>query len=267
MSSGADAADQIVNMSLRGIEVLAKIGGTGAKNLAVFLYAVLKGQKKTKGRTRLEGLLRSGKELKVFAVKNEDLQKFTHEAKRYGVLYCALRDKKSIDGMCDVMVRVEDASKIDRIVERFKLATVDTATIKTEIQKSKAEKQAEKAPSEKGTPAEKNADDFLDELMSKPEKREPESPQNDNPNPTMATAEKSRLSEPTYGRSANYGEAGTIEPERRSVRQELKDIRESRKEKAQTRRVPARNKSKTSPQPVKPNRPKTKSKTPKAKAR
>jgi hypothetical protein len=62
----------------------------------------------------LEGLLRSGKELKVFAVRNEDLNKFAMEAKRYGVLYCALRDKKSLDGMCDIMVRAEDASKINR---------------------------------------------------------------------------------------------------------------------------------------------------------
>ena len=172
MNSGADAADQIVNMSLKGIEVMAKISGEGAKNLATYLYAVLKDQKKTKGKTRLEALLRSGKELKVFAVKNEDLKKFTQEAKRYGVLYCALRDKNDTDGMCDIMVRTEDASKINRIVERFKLATVDTASIKSEIEKSRAAKQAEKtadekAPAEKGTPAEKSADDFLDELMAK----------------------------------------------------------------------------------------------------
>ena len=31
-------------------------------------------------------MLRSGKELKVFAVKNGDLKKFTQEAKKYGVL-------------------------------------------------------------------------------------------------------------------------------------------------------------------------------------
>jgi hypothetical protein len=147
-------------MSLKGIEVMAKISGEGAKNLAVYLYAVLKGQNKTRGKIRLEGLLRSGKELKVFAVRNEDLQKFTQEAKRYGVLYCALRDKKDTDGMCDIMVRAEDASKINRIVERFKLATVDTASIKSEIQKSRAEKQEEKAPAAKETPAEKSADDF-----------------------------------------------------------------------------------------------------------
>ena len=38
----------------------------------------------------------------------------------------------------------KDASKINRIVERFKLATVDTATIKNEIVKDKAAKEAQK---------------------------------------------------------------------------------------------------------------------------
>ncbi|WP_260410759.1 PcfB family protein [Cohnella xylanilytica] len=141
MSSGAEAADQVVNMSLRGIEVMAKISGEGAKHLAVYLFAALQGQKRTKGSIRLESLLRSGKELKVFAVKNEDLPTFCKEAKRYGVLYCALRDKKNVDGLCDVMVRAEDASKINRIVERFKLATVDTTSIKSEIEKSRTGKQ------------------------------------------------------------------------------------------------------------------------------
>ncbi len=130
-------------MSLRGIEMMAKISGEGAKHLAVYLFAALQGQKKTKGRIRLESLLRSGKELKVFAVKNEDLPTFCKEAKRYGVLYCALRDKKNVDGLCDVMVRAEDASKINRIVERFKLATVDTASIKQEIANARSEKQLE----------------------------------------------------------------------------------------------------------------------------
>ena len=35
----------------------------------------------------ITNMLRSGKELKVFTVKNGDLKKFTQEAKKYGVLY------------------------------------------------------------------------------------------------------------------------------------------------------------------------------------
>ncbi|WP_094546389.1 PcfB family protein [Petroclostridium xylanilyticum] len=276
MNSGADAADQIVNMSLKGIEVMAKISGVGAKNLAAYLYAVLKGQKKTKGKIRLEGLLRSGKELKVFAVRNEDLKKFCQEAKRYGVLYCALRDKKSLDGMCDIMVRAEDASKINRIVERFKLATVDTASIKNEIEKSRAAKQKdniphkespdEKAPLEKGTPAEKSADDFLDELMAKPNQPEPSAPQTDNPNPTTATTEKPLPSEPTSERSGKAAE-GAIEPPRKSVREELREIKAAQKEQAEPRREPAKEQPQAVKQNAKANRQQPKSKKPKSKAR
>ena len=79
MNTGADAADQIVRMTLNGVEVAAKITGTGAKELAVLLYAVLKDQKKTKGKTRLTNMLKSGKELRVFAVKDKDLERFCRE--------------------------------------------------------------------------------------------------------------------------------------------------------------------------------------------
>ena len=56
-------------------------------------------------------MLKSGKELKVFSVKYDDLKKFTEEAKRYGVLFSALIDKKqkNVDGMVDIMVKAEDA--------------------------------------------------------------------------------------------------------------------------------------------------------------
>ncbi len=222
MNNGADAADQIVNMSLRGIEIIARISGEGTKNLATYLYAVLKDQKKTKGKTRLEGLLRSGKELKVFAVRNEDLKRFTQEAKRYGVLYCALRDKKSLDGMCDIMVRVEDAAKINRIVERFKLATVDMANIKKDIERSKEVTHTGNT-SLKESPAEKSAKDFLNDIMTKPGKPAQLVDHPDNQNPTMATTERSRPSEPTYGFNGK-SDVVTIETERKSVRQELKDI-------------------------------------------
>jgi hypothetical protein len=86
-------------------------------------------------------MLRSGKELKVFSISETDLKKFASESRRYGVLYCALRNSKGTgDTMVDVMVRAEDASKINRIVERFKFAKVDTATVQADIEKSKSAK-------------------------------------------------------------------------------------------------------------------------------
>ena len=230
MNTSGEVADQIVRMSLNGVEVAAKITGAGAKQLAVMLYAIMKDQKKTRGKMRMESMLRSGKELKVFTVKKEDLQKFTTESKRYGVLYCVLQDKNSNDGITDIMVRAEDASKINRIFDRFKLATVDTASIKSNIEKSKVSKDSEKQPSELDVPQKSNEDKLLDELMEKPIQKE----QAQNQNPTTAQTTKSPQSEPT-SKHKEKSAKGTFEPERErpSVRKELNDIK-AEKAKADT---------------------------------
>ena len=166
MNTGGEAAEQIVRMSLEGFEVAAKITGAGAKNIAILLYSILKEEKKTKGKARLTSMLRSGKELKVFTVKSGDLKKFTQEAKKYGVLYCVLTDRKNKDpnAEVDVIARAEDASKISRIVERFNLASVDTASIVTEAEKSKDAKDGQSEP-DIGVQEKAEKDKLLDELM------------------------------------------------------------------------------------------------------
>ncbi len=145
MNTSGDAAEQVVRMSLEAAEVAARVTGTGAKQVAVMLYAIMKDQKKTRGKMRLTNMLKSGKELKVFAVNDKDLTRFCTEAKKYGVLYCVLRDRDANDGITDVMIRAEDVSKVNRIFERFNLSTVDMASIKSELLKVK-EKAAEANP-------------------------------------------------------------------------------------------------------------------------
>ena len=174
MYNSGDAAEQIVRISLEGTEVALKLTGSAAKNIAAMIYAVLKNRdkNKTKGRQRLTAMLKSGKELKVFTVGEEHLKQFATEAKRYGVVYCALRGKeKSADGMVDIMVRAEDASKINRIVERFKLAAVDTVSIKRDIEKSKTEKSAAPSVPEQEKPDKEADDRLLDDLMGAPVKK------------------------------------------------------------------------------------------------
>ena len=217
MNTSGDAAESIVRMSLQGLEVAVKLSGSGAKNIAAIMIAMLKDQKQTKGKTRLTSMLKSGKELKVFTVKEEDLRKFTEEAKRYGVLFCALKGKgKSLDGMVDIMVRAEDASKINRIVDRFNLATVDTASIKSEIQKSKDSK-------DKGVVIKSVEERIVDDILSKPISRE----ENDMSNPQVAKTEKNPPSEPILN-NKNKSDKGT-KSEKPSVREEIKSIKEEQK--------------------------------------
>ena len=191
MSTGGEAAEQVVRMSLEGFEVAAKIAGEGAKAIAILLYSILREEQKTKGKARLTNMLRSGKELKVFTIRNCDLRKFNEEAKKYGVLYCVLADRKNKNPMAavDVIARAEDAAKISRIVERFNLATVETATVtQTEKDGQAGPEQEEKeqllnallgAPEEKAEPKtdgqeQEETEQLVDSLLDTPEMDTPE---------------------------------------------------------------------------------------------
>ena len=142
MNYSGDAAEQVVRFSLEGMEVAMKITGTAAKEIAILLAAALKAEQKTAGKARLSSMLKSGKELTVFSLPQKDLKKFFQEAKKYGVLYCTIRERGSKDenAAVDIITRAEDAPKINRVVERFKLAAVDTADIVQNIEKAKAKR-------------------------------------------------------------------------------------------------------------------------------
>ena len=148
MNTG-DSAEQVVRLSLEGTEVALRLSGAAAKNIAAAIYTVYKNRDKTKikGKQKLTSMLRSGKEIKVFTIKEEDLKVFAKEANRYGVVYCAIRGKtENEDGIVDILVRAEDAAKINRIAERFNFSTVNSASIKQELS---TEKHFAKVPDDK----------------------------------------------------------------------------------------------------------------------
>lgn len=104
MYNSGDAAEQVVRMSLEGAEVALKITGAAAKNLAAALYTVLKDQKKTKGKARIETMLREKRPLKVYTIKKEDCPEFARQAKGYGILYAPIPVRKE-DDTIDILVQ------------------------------------------------------------------------------------------------------------------------------------------------------------------
>lgn len=132
--NASDSAEELVRIYLEGVGFTLKIAGEGSKNLIAFLIALSKDNTQTKGKARISNMIKTGKELKIFTLKEKDLKNFSKLAKQYGVLYCVLANKKmdKIDGVVDIMVRQEDAAKINRLVERYGFEKVDIATIEKE---------------------------------------------------------------------------------------------------------------------------------------
>ncbi len=257
MNHSGDAAEQIVRMSLEGVEVAAKITGSAAKEIALLLMASLKSNNnnlKLKGKARLTSMLKSGKPLEIFSVKESDLKTFVSGAKEYGIVYCVLRNpKNSPDGLCDVMVKADDAPKISRLVERFHFATVDKAKIEHELVAEKAARNsaAPETPISAQTASEPEAPDvgdtekLLDELLGEPEGRaEPEQPQSSQRSPVQTEPVKpgkeqpesrpfvqnappiTPLSEPISESRSKSARGISSKP---SVKQELREIKAAQK--------------------------------------
>ena len=211
MSQSSDAAEQIVRMSLEGVQVAARVSGSGAKEIAVLLYTLVKNIDQTSGKTSLKKMLKSGKELKVFSLKKEDFRKFTDEAKRYGVLYCALINKheKNNDGVIDIMVKVDDSQKIQRIVKRYRLSEYREADIRTEIEKTRLERERNEAK--------------------------------ENINPSLAKTEQENLSSPLLENKKTILE----DSKKQSVRKKIKEIKEELQKKSKTSKNKIIHKTKT----------------------
>lgn len=249
MNHSGDAAEQIIRISLEGVDYAIRIVGSGAKNLAVFLLAVFKSdgtedKTKLRGKERLINMLKSGKETKIFAVKNGDLKQFAAEAKRYGVAYCVLKEKDgSPNSTCEIMARAEDASKISRIVDRLEFAAIPIAS-------------AQSTPAEREVPDRDDTEKLLDALLGEEGKDKSDQPEADKSqsaqerpqNPMSARNGKERPPEPRSGTPSPSAEdtRGTKKP--KSVKEFLRERTAAAKQREDKRPDRAQTDSKKSPQ-------------------
>lgn len=185
--------------------------------------------KKIKGRTNLDNMLKSGKELKVFAIHHSDLEKFCTEAKHYGVLYSVLKEKNNTDGIVDIMVRAEDASKISRMVDKLDLATIDTKAIRESVLSQKDIKPM----------SDEEHDALLSKLMD--EKTNPELARMSKDGTPFEPSSKTLKKENKKKAVARKRSIATTD--RPSVRKELQEIKQE-KLKSAAPKMPVKNKSK-----------------------
>ena len=236
MNLGSDPADQVVRYTLEGTEFALRISGTAAKNFAIFAAAVLRDQKKTRGKTNLTRLLREGKPLKFFSVSADRMREFAQEAKRHGLLFVPIRDHNDPDHI-EIAIWADDAAKVERIIERMQLDVVETgeAEIMSEVTpEQNMPRQKEAEPDNPAThtadspsPVELDDADYdLGFTRPAPLPAEPGSPP-----PSRSTR---RTDPPSAPPSASRSRSPNISPElrteqargkRSSVRDELRSIK------------------------------------------
>ena len=152
MSQGSEAAEQMTREAIQISEAAAKLAALGAKNLAALCLALASENQKLRGKTHMNALLRSGKELRVFELKEQDLAIFKQEAKKYGVLFSAIKDGANGNGHVDILAKAEDVSKLNRIFERLHYAAPEQSRSDDEtLKKAESRVLQESRSAERGT--------------------------------------------------------------------------------------------------------------------
>lgn len=119
MNTSGEVADMMVKEGIQITESAVKLAGLGAKNLAAIIIAMMNDKTKMQGKTNLKQLLKAEKPLCILQIKKEDLKRFNAEAKKYGVLFTAVTDKTNDTGLCDVIAKQEDVTKLNYIMEKL----------------------------------------------------------------------------------------------------------------------------------------------------
>ncbi|WP_085533918.1 PcfB family protein [Anaeromassilibacillus sp. Marseille-P3371] len=218
-----------------------KLSGAAAKNFALFVYAVLKDQKKTHGKTRLVRMLREQRPFKFFNVPTENMKEFATEAKTHGLLYVPIRNKQKADRI-EVVVFADDASKVQRIFDNLGLDAVKAqageATIANVQEK---EKQAPAAPAPGKTKTVKTEqgevefevggfeDDFN---IAPPQQDAAENFTSGREKEAGEPAERNPSAPSSPSKSSSPNSINPKEPEHKpSVKQQLQEIRQEQAEK------------------------------------
>ena len=244
MNLGSDPADQVVRYTLEGTEFALRISGTAAKNFAIFAAAVLRDQKKTRGKTNLTRLLREGKPLKFFSVSADRMREFAQEAKRHGLLFVPMRDRNDPSHI-EIAIWADDSAKVERIIDRMQLDVVETgeAAIMSDVTPERPTEHPTQEQAEPDHPETQTADNSvpfeLDNadyspgftrpapLSAEPGSPPPShstrsnAPQSERPLPPSA-ASRSRSSNTS---PAQHADGMRARGERPSVRDELREIK------------------------------------------
>ena len=236
MNLGSDPADQIVRYSLAGTEVALKLSGLAAKNFALFVYAVLKDQKKTRGKTRLVRMLKEQRPFKFFQIPQEALREFAKEARAHGLLYVPIRNKRD-DGQIELVVFADDAAKVQRVLDNLNLDFVKAQAGEATVEQAAPQpSQTEPVQTETGPVEFQTADEF-----NVPEREDGPNFPPGRESPGEPPTEKSLSGTSSPGRKPSPSSGET----RPSVRKELREIRRDLQEKPAAKApIPHRTKEK-----------------------
>ena len=119
MEVSGEAADLVMKEGVQISEEAIKLLARGAKNLAALLYALAKDQKKLYGKVNMNRLLSEQRPIEVLPLRTEDFDEFKRRAKKVGLLFSTILDKKGDAPYLEILTNIDYLSQANYILEQM----------------------------------------------------------------------------------------------------------------------------------------------------
>ena len=119
MEVSGEAADLVMKEGVQISEEAIKLLARGAKNLAALLYALAKDQKKLYGMVGMNRLLSEQRPIEVLPLRTEDFDEFKRRAKKVGLLFSTILDKKGDAPYLEILTNIDHLSQANYILEQM----------------------------------------------------------------------------------------------------------------------------------------------------
>ena len=120
MSTGGEAADQLVRMMLSGSEAAIRLSGSALKNTLALTVALAKQNKRLSGKVNMTRMLRETRDLRLFPMTPEQYQAFRRHARKQRLLFSAISDRDGKGRLIDVVMPVTELDRANIIFERIR---------------------------------------------------------------------------------------------------------------------------------------------------
>ena len=119
MEVSGEAADLVMKEGVQISEEAIKLLARGTKNLAALLYALAKDQKKLYGKVNMNRLLSEQRPIEVLPLRTEDFDEFKRRAKKVGLLFSTILDKKGDAPYLEILTNIDHLSQANYILEQM----------------------------------------------------------------------------------------------------------------------------------------------------
>lgn len=159
MEVSGEVAELVVKEGIELSGEAVKLAGQGVVSAAALVAALASDQNRVVGKASVTRLARENSEILVIPIRAEDLKAFDKQAKRYGILYAAVKKRGEDSGIVDILSTADCSAQLNFVLEGMGYAQPKPAKEEPTAKKAKSRAPRERSSGGRGngsTPSRRN---------------------------------------------------------------------------------------------------------------